>query len=371
MDILELHPITLRLFKQGHPWILKDEYTVRFPKGKEILHIKEKKTGEELGWFLHDPQHPRIKARFLTKQMKGLESYIKQTLKASIEKRNKDYQRENIYLCFGEVDGLPGLLIQKLKDHILIQYQAFVWEKYLPLITKELKSKNIWIQRRIPGEQKQTPFGPDDSEPVFTLKEYGIDYKIVLNQYHDIGIYTDMASIRKEIDPLFENVKRVLNLFSYTGAFSLQGLSHGTEATSVDLSGKYMAWLEENVEMNGWSDRHTSIVKSCAKVLKENKEQYDLVVSDPPSFSSDGKKRESAQDFYKKNWAELWKAVAPKGKLIVFLNTHKVPRKKFRALIQPLLKGGKIIKDLGLSEDCPRVKGFPESDYLKGLVIQK
>ncbi len=371
MDLLELHPITLRLFKQGHPWILKDEYTVRFPKGKDLLQIKEKNTGEELGWFLHDPQHPRIKARFLTKEMKNFESYLKVSLKKAIEKRKQDYERENLYLSFGEVDGLPGLLIQKLKNHLLIQYQAFVWEKYLPLIKRELKNDNIWIQKRIPGEQKQAPEGPQDSEAVFKLSEYGVDYKIVLNQYHDIGIYTDMAGIRKKLDPHFKKARKVLNLFSYTGAFSLQALKHGAEATSVDLSGKYMSWLEENIEMNGWDDRHTSIVKSCAKALKENKNIYDFIICDPPSFSSDGKKRESAQDFYKKNWNEMWRLLEPGGKLIVFLNTHKVTRKKFKTLIQSLIKGGKVISELYLSEDCSSLKGFPESDYLKGFIIQK
>ena len=181
-----------------------------------------------------------------------------------------------------------------------------------------------------------------------------------------------MASIRKKLDGQFKNSKKVLNLFSYTGAFSLQALSHASEATSVDLSGKYMSWLEENVELNGWSERHQSIVKSCAKALKENKEKYDLVVCDPPSFSSDGKKRESAQDFYKKNWSDLWNSVSDGGKLIVFLNTHKVSRKKFKSLIVDLLRNkGRITSDLYLDEDCGTLKGFPEGDYLKGFLIQK
>ena len=271
-----------------------------------------------------------------------------------------------------------GLYIQRLGQHILIQYHAFIWKKFIPSIVETLKNRGFGDfyleQMRIPGEQKKAPISLKQGAPQEAIiEEFGIKLKLIFNQNHDIGIYTDMSSIREDLFPFFKEGQNFLNLFSYTGAFSLMALKEKMTVTSVDLSKRYMSWLEENIKINNFEiSRHQSIVKACDKMLSTNKRKYEFILCDPPSFSSNGKKRLSSFDFYKNNWQLLWDSLSPGGVLVAFLNTHGIPRKKFKKLIENKTKrGGKIIKELHLSKDCSSLNSFPESDYLKGFIIQK
>jgi 23S rRNA (cytosine1962-C5)-methyltransferase len=377
MDILDLHPSTIKSLKNGHPWITKDKYTNYFPD-KPLLKIREAKTGNMLGHFIHDPEHPKIKARFWGKEAILFQKELLKRLWEALEKRRPLLSsRENLYLTFGEVDQLPGLYVQLLGDNLLIGYHAFFWQEHVKDVARffkrKLKVEKIWVQKRLPGEKKEPPTPlRGETTPNFTVKEGELTFNLKLDQGHDIGLYTDMAAIREQLVPYFEKSETILNLFSYTGAFSLMGLKKGKEVTSVDLSKSYMSWLEENIETNGFNiDNHTSMVGPCAKVIKKLDKKFDLIISDPPSFSTDGKKRTSCLDFYKKELKNLLNLLNDDGHLILFLNTHSINRRKFKNTIRELLGSEKIIRDLYLSKDCPILKNFPEGDYLKGLIIKK
>ncbi len=365
--VSKIHPKSLELCSKGHPWITKDEFSIEFDSNFEFLEI------EELGTtFIHDFNHPLVKARRWGDSSMPFIMDLEDRLGRAILKRSKINDRDNIYLVFGEVDELPGLFIQKLKKSYLVQYQSFFWESRIEMIKDFLLRRfegleNIYSQKRLPGIKKTSPHLIHGEKLELVISEFDISYKLKLDQNHDIGIYTDISSIRKKISTLFEKRKNVLNLFSYTGAFSLLSLKKGASVTSVDLSKKYMAWLEENIHLNSFNiDKHHSVVKPVQKYLENNTNQYDLIICDPPSFSSDGKKSQSAFDFYKKNFPLLKKAMTAKGELVIFLNTHKISRQKFKRLIPKYF----IMKrELFMSKDCPLLKGFPEGDYLKGYIL--
>ncbi len=374
MTKIKLHPLTVKSLNNGHPWITRDSFSENFPKDKFLLNLYDPNSGKYLGQFLNDPEHPQIKARFWSSKKLPFYPELQRKLKESIKKRefllNK---RDNLYLCFGEADGLPGLFIQKLGTTLLIQYTAFCWEKELRFVCRQFEDSypSILIQKRLPGEKKVYPeVYKGTSDPIIIL-EKGIKFKLIFNQGHDIGIFTDMAAVRENLEKYFLGSKKLLNLFSYTGAFSLMGLNLGMEVTSVDVSKGYMDWLEENIELNKFDmGNHKSIVSPCDKYLKKIDKKFDLIICDPPSFSSDKKKTENALSFYKNNLKLLANCLDENGVLILFLNTHSISREKFRSLVREVIPGKKIIKDLSTSEDCPNLKGFPEGDYLKGLIIK-
>ncbi|RLA62678.1 MAG: hypothetical protein DRQ88_08840 [Epsilonproteobacteria bacterium] len=377
MDILNLHPATIKSLKNGHPWITKDKYSKHFPD-RPVLKIKDAKTGNFLGHFINDPNHPKVKARFWGQEVILFQKELLKRLWVALEKRKPILsERENVYLVFGEGDGLPGLFVQVFGDNLLIGYQAFFWQEHLKEIAsffrRKLKVQNIWVQKRIPGEKKAAPVAlKGELTPQFTVKEGDLTFNLKFNQGHDVGLYTDMAAIREQLSAYFYNADSILNLFSYTGAFSLMGLKREKKVTSVDLSKTYMSWLEENIEINNFKNvDHTSIVGPCAKVINKLDQKFDLIISDPPSFSTDGKKRTSSLDFYKKELKNILGLLNEDGHLIIFLNTHSVSRRKFKNTIQELIGRDKMIRDIYLSKDCPILKNFPEGDYLKGLIIKK
>jgi 23S rRNA (cytosine1962-C5)-methyltransferase len=392
LKIFDIHPITIKLVKGGHPWILKDRYTESFPRKEEFLEVYHSPKKVFLGHFIHDPDHPRIKARLwsLEKKRNSFNDELKEKLKTSFQKRKEiNFKRDNYYLVFGESDSLPGLFIQKLKNKILIHYNAFFWKKKISQVIKiceDLEVENgeieFWEQMRIPGENKKHPVFVKSTQGKERINdsiicENGIELQLEFDDTHDIGIYTDMAAIRESIIPFFKGKKEILNLFSYTGSFSLMGLKNNSNVTSVDLSKKYMSWLERNIECNSFDEtHHTSLVKNCEKALaqfQKNKQLFDLIICDPPSFSSDGKKKKSSQDFYRDNLEKMAELLSPGGVILAFLNTHKVTRAQFNKLIMTSLKKQNLIIDkekLGLKMDCPQIPGFPEGDYLKGIILK-
>jgi 23S rRNA (cytosine1962-C5)-methyltransferase len=214
------------------------------------------------------------------------------------------------------------------------------------------------------------------------VREFNVNYKIKINENYDYGLYTDMSSIRKQIMPYFSDTKNVLNLFCYTGAFTLFALSLGaTNVVSVDLSTKYLAWLQENLILNPELDEsfHRSLNIPCDKALfqlKGEKRKFDLIICDPPSASSDGEKMTNALASYEELLPTMLEVLTPNGKIFAFLNTHQVSWKKFEERIEqiisstPFFATAVIKKRFRLSDDYAPIKGFHEGDYLKGLMIE-
>lgn len=394
MVTVKIHPVSIKLIKQGHPWITEDSFTKRFPANESILMAQDQ--GKFVCAFLHDPNHKSIKGRvFSFKADFNFKQEVAERLKAAIKKRieaKTAAERDNFYLVFGEGDFLPGLFIQNLGGIILIQSFCSLWGKeikylldILPKIFREenLEYEDIWFQERgINTQPVATNLTKKSTTSSKVIKEFGVNYFIELGKYYDHGLYTDMAALRKKMSSLFEN-KAVLNLFCYTGALSLFALSKKAKMVySVDLSVPYLAWLEKNLELNPElaKDRHQTIQGPTLTALKnfvEKKARVDLILCDPPSSSSDGQKRTSALQEYEKLIPLMNSVLSNSGKMILFLNTHQVNIRKFEAKIKSILvekKLDQVLKIKGtyeLGDDCPKLKHFDEGNYLKGIILQK
>lgn len=390
---VKIHPISIKLIKQGHPWITEDSFTKRFPQQENFLQAFDQ--GKFICTFIHDPHHKSIKGRvFSLQQNFDFKSEVKERLKMALQKRIESQvgdDRENYYLVFGEADSLPGLFIQYLGGIILIQSFCSLWAKELKFVVASLEDilasqniqyQDIWFQERgIKNQPVANNVTKKNSEASKVINEFGVNYFIELDKYYDHGIYTDMASIRKKMSGIFEN-KTVINLFCYTGALSLYALSRKAKAVhSVDLSAPYLTWLEKNLELNPDLDKrkHHSVNASTLNALrtfKENNLLADVILCDPPSSSSDGQKRTSALQEYEKLIPLMNDLLSPGGKMVLFLNTHQVSLRKFEAKIKNIIAEKKLdhLKLKGqyeLGEDCPRIKNFDEGNYLKGILLEK
>jgi 23S rRNA (cytosine1962-C5)-methyltransferase len=382
---VKLHPLSLKHLSKGHPWIIQDSFTDRFPAKAPLLY-----TDHEEGTYtlINDSKHPKIKARLWSKELVSLDDFNESftyRLKDSFLKRKQIIKRENFYLLFGEADQVPGLFIQWLKEGILIQSYSSFWKKkqkeIVPVIREMLIPKGLkWILWQDRDFNRENNFKPlwGKVPSVLNINEFDVTYKLHFDEAYDIGIYTDMSGIRENARPLFKD-SRVLNLYSYTGAWSLYALKQGaSEVISADLSEKYLRWLDENLSLNSLeeSGEHRSMIgdceKSLQKLVKENK-KVDLIICDPPSFSSDGAKTTSAFKVYERLLPLFNKVLSEKGKAICFLNTHSITRKKFTEHMEKCGKKNsfKIREQILLTSDCPRLPGFPEGDYLKGLLLTK
>lgn len=126
----------------------------------------------------------------------------------------------------------------------------------------------------------------DDAQDFFTVREYGVYFKVNLLDYLDTGLFLDHRETRHLVASMAKG-KRLLNLFAYTCSFSVQAAAAGASFTkSVDLSNTYTAWGRDNFLLNSLSIENNPIVRDdCLKFLDHERSRYDLIVIDPPTIS--------------------------------------------------------------------------------------
>lgn len=396
----DIHPISIKLIQKGHPWVTVDRFSENFhPKDKFIVAANNKRP---FALLLHDPTNGQVRARVWStngnfqNQIKSFKNDLSVRIKTAITKRaNSEFikERNHFYLIFGEGDNIPGILVHYLNGELLIQFYMEFWNPYKDFIiqtlikcTKEVLKKdisfeNLWIQQRSQLKEIAKCSDANTSFRNIEIEEFGVKYKVTIGKYYDHGIYTDMASIRGRLKDRITNSSSMLNLFSYTGAFSLMALSLGVkEVKSVDLSERYLNWLDENIKLNDSMDsaKHESLAIPTLQALKQfvkSGKKFDFIISDPPSSSSDGNKRSNALNDYKESLPLIHSITNIDGEALVFINTHKTSMKKFEDRIKQIIENKKLhFKIEGtyyLSQDCPNKKGFPEGNYLKGLLLKK
>ena len=391
---VNLHPASCKYLKLGHPWITDDSYTKKFPKDAFFLIGVDEKNKQDAALIINDPLHKTVKARLWSLNKADWTQDFKTTLaeriKTAIDLRRPLMQeRENIFLINGESDMIPGLIVQQLKNELMIQYYAMFWKDLENELVEQLKLnlphiKDIWIQERNFDQAKAircVNVAKTSSE--FVLKEFDLNYQIKINQHYDFGIYSDMSAIRKNMCPYLQNKKSLLNLFSYTGAFSVFCLGMDFEnVVSVDLSPKYLSWLEENIALNSnlKKDHHSSLCMPSEKAMDkliDEKMKFEVIICDPPSASNDGNKISSAIKSYENLLPQMLELLdEEKGQIFAFLNTHTISWTKFEEKLKSIVDASKfknkvvIGKRFKLSEDCLPLKGFHEGDYLKGFLIE-
>jgi 23S rRNA (cytosine1962-C5)-methyltransferase len=397
-----LHPASTKHIKLGHPWITEDSYSKRFPKNAFFLLAIDDSSKSEVGLFINDPEHKNVKARLWShnpetwKKKNDFFAELESRIEIALKKRANSHlnkERENFYLINAESDILPGLLVLLLKDQIIIQYYALFWKKVerelLESINKKMNEifprlivQDIWIQERNFNQQKVIKSVRGQTHLEYTLNEFDLNYHIRLNEHYDMGIYTDMSANRKQMKSYLEKAQSMLNLFCYTGAFSLYGMKLGIKnVVSVDLSEKYLAWLDSNIELNPQLNKshHSSLCMPTEKALQKliaDKKEFDAIICDPPSASSDGQTTTNAFKAYEKLLPLLLELLSNNGMLFVFLNTHAISWNKFEDKLKQIIATTRfqnsvtVGKRFKLSEDCAPLKGFHEGDYLKGFLLE-
>ncbi len=184
--------------------------------------------------------------------------------------------------------------------------------------------KHIFCKRRKPQKGKTQYQRMGSSGEFFPIQEGGNRFRINFTDHLDCGIFLDGRSVRKAIEDLAKG-KRFLNLFCYTGTATVYAAKGGaTDTTSVDHSNTYLAWARENMALNGYSGaNHRYFRADCRAWLKENRERYDLIFLDPPTFSNS----KTAQDFdiqtFHPELIQLAASRLNKNGIILFCNNYK------------------------------------------------
>jgi 23S rRNA (cytosine1962-C5)-methyltransferase len=211
------------------------------------------------------------------------------------------------------------------------------------------------------------------------VRENGLNFLVSLERGLNSGLFLDQRANRRDLMARARG-KRVLNLFAYTGAFSVAAAAAGASlVTGVDASAGYTEWARANFGANRLNPkRHEFIVGDCLAVVQELARQgksYDIILMDPPSFSTTAKSRFTTRGGTSDMVAAALPLLPPGGLLIASSNHQKVDTADYlKELRRGALQAGcelRVISLAGQPEDFPYPVAFPEGRYLKYAVCVK
>ena len=393
-NTVRLPPDIAAKVRAGHPWVYREALGQRpAPEPGTPIDLIDG-DGEFVGRALFDGDSTialRVFVRNPDVQIDG--RLIQERVRAAIALRKRILDVDKLgamRLINAESDGLPGIVVERYDDYLVTQlYTSAVSGLRRDLydaLEAELAPKAIYEQRRyrsLGGEaprQAAAELVRGAAAPVeLEVKEDDLTFVVDVTAPLSTGLFADLREGRRAVRQWARD-RRVLNLFSYTGAISVYAHAGGaTEVCAVDVAAKAHARARRNFAACGFDpEKPEHIVGDTFKVLArfvERKRTFDMVVIDPPAFASAaarGGKPWSAVRDYSELIAAALDVTAPGGLLIAASSTHKMSLPEFeQALADGAMAAGtrlQIIDRRSLPADFPTVPGFPEANYLKFAV---
>lgn len=335
---------------------------------------------------------------YLSQQNKGLgwfvskdkvafnQAFFETLFRKAKEKRSAYYQDDltTTYRLFNqEGDGFGGLTVDLYGD-----YAVFSWyNSYVYQIRKTISEAFRQVFPEVLGAYEKIRFKGLDYESAhvygqeapdfFTVLENGVLYQVFMNDGLMTGIFLDQHEVRGSLVDGLAMGKSLLNMFSYTAAFSVAAAMGGaSQTTSVDLAKRSRELSQAHFQANGIStDEHRFIVMDVFEYFKYAKRKgltYDVIVLDPPSFARNKKQTFSVAKDYHKLISQSLEILNPGGIIIASTNAANVSRQKFTEQIDKGFAGRsyQILNKYGLPADFAYNKKDESSNYLKVISMK-
>lgn len=296
--------------------------------------------------------------------------------------------KNNTYrLIHGEGDSLPGLIVDVYDNTAVMQAHSVGMHVIRQILAKAIvknvpEVKNVYYKSEttLPFNAPITPedgylIGEETTE--LTAMENGLKFHVDWLHGQKTGFFIDQRENRSLLEK-YSSGKSVLNMFCYTGGFSVYALRGGAELVhSVDSSAKAIELTEMNVRANFPNEkRHTSFDEDAFKFLnnlQHGDQKYDLIILDPPAFAKHRDAIRNALKGYKRLNAKAFEQIKPGGILFTFSCSQVITKEQFRLAVFSAAAESKrnvrILHQLSQPADHPINIYHPEGEYLKGLVL--
>jgi len=377
----------------GHDWVYTSEVLKTWgnPPDGSVITIKDGKD-RLLGSGIYNSKS-QIVARRFSRQKQDLDlDFFQRRISQSIEyRKSRGIGRDVCRLVWSESDGLPGLIIDQYGDCFVIQTLTLAMDKRQDLIVEALRNCLSLLFEQVPDsllivERNDAPIRKAEGlelrnsvlfgQPrLLDVEILGLKFQIDPIQGQKTGFYLDQIESYREIANWAAG-KRVLDVFANQGAFGLFCAKAGAkEVTSVEISADAVAQIKANAARN---DLQVEAIEQNAfdflKAAEHQEVKYDLVILDPPSFTKSREKLHDAMRGYKEIHLRALKLLAPGGLLATFSCSHHVSTEIFREMIVDSLvdakKSARLIQTLRQSADHPILLSVPETEYLKGFLLE-
>ncbi len=393
MKSLHLKAGRERSVKRRHPWIYSGavERVDGEPSSGETVLVKA--AGQPVAVAAWSPQS-QIRARVWSFDSRQLvdEAFFRERIGAAVALRDTlpAAQHANaLRLVHGESDGLPGLVVDRYADVLVAQFLSAGAERWreaiLDALVQATGCEAVYERsdaevRSLEGLAPRAGFARGNQEAKrCPILEYGLHFRVDVEGGQKTGFFLDQRENRQRIRSLAAG-REVLDAFCYTGGFAVAALAGGAaRVTAVDSSAAALEVAKENVRANAIDASRIAFeqadVFAHQRLLRERGAVYDLVVLDPPKFAPTAAQAKNAARAYKDINLMALRLLKPGGLLATFSCSGGVPAELFQSIVAGAAADAgveaRILERFSAAADHPVALGFPEGEYLKGLLVAR
>ena len=367
----------------GHDWVFSSEILKAFgsPEDGSVVSIKDGRD-QLLGVGIYNSKSQIVVRRFSRRRQDLDEDFFRRRIVQALEYRAHAGCRDDLLrIVWSESDGLPGVIADRYGKILVLQTLTKAMDMHRELIAMvlvELTGAECVIERNdapvraAEGMELRSGVlaGHAPAQPL-EVEAAGVKFLVDPLAGHKTGLYLDQLESYSIVAPLARS-RRVLDCFSNQGGFAIACAKQGAASVAAVESGaESVAKLRENAVRNGVEIevKHADVFD----VLNRGGE-YDLIILDPPSFTKTRAKVNEALRGYRDLHARAARLLAKGGLLVSFSCSHHVAGHEFEEAIAEGLQDAKrnmrLLRRIGQPPDHPVVVGIPETEYLKGIVLE-
>lgn len=372
-----------------HPWIFSgaiDQIDDSFKPGDLVKVFSSQNRFLGIGYL-----NPRsqIAVRMLTFEDVTIDqAFFEKRVRNAVALRHQFVLNSETNACrliHAEGDFLPGLIVDLYADYLVIQILTAGMERWRDMIIhvlqKELSPKGIFEKgdsewREWEGLEKRIGRLAGEEPPDFVeIQENGLQFIVDIHRGQKTGFFLDQRANRRMVGSLARG-KRVLNCFSYTGGFSVYAANGGAlQTVSVDSSEPALNTARVHFEKNGLKpEDHTFEEADVFEYLRQTRQEFDMIILDPPAFCQNKNQVQQAARGYKDINLFAFKRIAPGGLLFTFSCSSHIEPDLFQKIVFGAAKDARrevrILAKTGHAMDHPVSIYHPEGEYLKGLLCE-
>ncbi len=375
-----------RIF-HGHDWVYASEIRKLFgdPKPGDVISLKDYRD-RPLGTAIYNPASQIVARRISRRKQKLDREFFERRIGQAIALRERSGIDPRLArLVWSESDGLPGVVVDRYGDHVVMQTLTLAMYLHREMIAEVLKELlepvSIILRNDSPmlsaeGLEEEISMMFGEKPGVFIVEaptaEGGVKFEIDLLDGQKTGLYLDQLDAHAEIAKLAKG-KRVLDCFCNQGGFALACAKAGAASvTAVDSSGPAIEATLRNAALNGVEIN--AVQHNAFDYLKHCEDEYDLVILDPPSFTKNKKSLMNAMRGYKEIHLRGLKLLGKEGIMATYCCSHHATRELFlENIVSASVDAKKSLRQIashGQRLDHPVLPAIPETEYLKGFVLQ-
>lgn len=373
----------LRSIKRGEPWLYSD--AIDLPSTDQVSLCKIEYKKKLVAWGFFDPKSP-IKVRIISTSPKWNKSQFTEHLKQTLSDKkaaNLSPQTDCYRALNGEGDFTPGLICDVYAELAVLQadgqgpYEVYDFEAIAELVKEVCGLKAVYYKARNQHKVESGFVLGECVNPVL-VKENGCKFWVNFIEGQKTGFFLDQRNNRAYIKKNAKS-KSLLNLFSYTGGFSIAaGCGGASEVYSLDIARPAAEYCDKNwIENSLEASKHKAIAKNVFDYLDEcvaEDKKFDMVICDPPSFSNNESGKQKAVQSYIDVFSKAIKTVNKKGDIVLSSCSSHISYEDFFEISEESLSAakrtGKVVFMGSQGEDHCYPVAFKKMQYLKFLHIK-